>query len=235
MTELTQNFQFNEGTFLKRIKGLYKEAFSIIREKISFFIVVYTLKVTCLGGIFYASILIGEEHQKQVYLNFLELFIVFYISVFVLHSLNQKEERNKLTLLLESLYLLPGFLLQSIFMALSVVIGLVLLILPGLYGLTVFHLAPSLSVLMPDYKGKIFKLGITAAREDYYLNLGLFFTLLLPQAFIYGGGHLLEINPRSLIYFLQSPLSDVFNLFSEVVIFVYLSHFISKFKADRND
>lgn len=171
------------------------------------------------------------ESSAQITQAVFEVLFVFF-NVFFLHALNlraQKMETGPFRVVGEGFLLSFGFILQSLFWALSVLLGGLLLIIPGLICMVVFFLAPMLSVLYPDYEGGIFLL----AKEFFWprfmqtLVYLIAFGILLPYFpyFIHFG--VTGLFESSYSYFLI-PVSNFFYVIAETCLFSYVFRLVSR-------
>ncbi len=161
-------------------------------------------------------------------------FFFLWSSVFFFHMANcqtLKREVPFIKVMGESILLLPGYILQSILWTLSFVIGLALLVLPGIYCGIVFYLAPMISILYPDYSGTTFTLAREFAHEDLKSTaLIVILTGLIP--FIPEGLlFLLTGSLKSIWGLIYSPLGGAVYLFCELIFLFFV---FEKVEAHRN-
>ena len=157
------------------------------------------------------NIIMQNAHWVEMFFQFLLL----YTSVFFIHVVNcniLERKASVLKLFGESILLLPGYILQSIFWLLSSLLGLCLLVIPGIYIGVTFYMAPMLSVLYPDYSGTTFLL----ARELSQENLKATFMLVIVTSFI-------PFIPEGLLFFLTGNVKSIWSLiYSPIGAGVYL-------------
>lgn len=170
-----------------------------------------------------------EEASRMVEICF-QLLLVLYTVIFY-HSLNLKRlnlDHSMGQLLVEGLFLSPGFVLQTLFLILATLVGGVLLIIPGIYAFFVFYYAPVFSVLYPDYEGKLFFHTREICRERLGLTISMILITgilpFLPDGFIF----LLTGSMKNILMAVASPVDGTFYLFFQTMIFEYVFELVHR-------
>lgn len=171
----------------------------------------------------------SEEASRFLEIGY-QLFVVL-VTVSFFHAMNLIRNENKFgvgKIFLETLLLVPGFILQSIFFALAVGLGTLLLIAPGLFALVVFYFAPIFSVLYPDYEGKLFLHTREMVQPHFFLTLTVLLVSgiipFLPDGIIW----LLTGNLKSVVAAIASPLDAGVYLFCQLLVFNFAFELIER-------
>ncbi len=151
--------------------------------------------------------------------------LLVWTTVYFFHRINcllQKRVVSHWAIFGESFLLLPGYILQSILWMLSFLVGICLLVVPGLYSAFAFYLAPGLSVLYPDYSGTTFKLSRELAHENFGATVLIVLVTsiipFLPEGLLYFYTGTLK-GPWSLYY---SPIGSALYFFFELILFFFI-------------
>jgi hypothetical protein len=171
----------------------------------------------------------GEESARTIEIVY-QLILVFFTVCFF-HGLNLialKEKKSFMKIFGESILLTPGFILQSIFFAIAVVLGSALLILPGVYVLFTFYIAPVLAVIYPDYKGRVFmlarELSLTRIKATVAVVLFTAIVPLIPDGLIWLSSGSLKSPATPFI----APFDGALFLFCETVVFTFVYELVSE-------
>lgn len=163
--------------------------------------------------------------------------ILVYLSVCFFHTLSFLEREEKvrpLTIFGEAILLLPGFVLQSLFLGLAFLIGSFLLVVPGFYALVVLYFNPIIAVIYPDYQGKTFTLGPELVRPHWKIAIALIlFTGLLPFA-TEGISWLVMGSVKSWLTPFLAPLDGGLYILCEAVIFQFVYQLVSEHRQSMS-
>ena len=151
--------------------------------------------------------------------------LLVWTTVYFFHRINcilTQREVSQWGIFGESFLLLPGYILQSIFWILSALVGLCLLVVPGIYWGFVFYLAPGIAVIYPDYSGTTFTLSREMAKENIWATILIILVTsivpFVPEALLfYFTGTL-----KGSFSFYYSPIGAVLYLFFELILFFFI-------------
>ncbi|MBC97245.1 MAG: hypothetical protein CME63_05815 [Halobacteriovoraceae bacterium] len=168
----------------------------------------------------------------EIYFQVLLLWTnVFYIHS--IHSIKINREVSKWRIFGESFLLLPGFILQSILWFLSFVLGLCLLVIPGIYTGIIFYMAPILSVLYPDYRGTTFLLAKKFSSQNFkntaFLIILTSFIPFIPEGLLF----FLTGTMKSIWSLLYSPFGGALYFFFELIFILYVYEFVKEDRASQ--
>lgn len=232
-----------------------KSTIGLIKENLFFFFIFWAILLFLDLSNYFLHLQAGPSEENARTVEIIYQVILIYFSVCFFHGLNRwvlsrsqdlgqdfipsslqnsPNKVNVLQLLGESFLLTPGFILQSLFFAFSLVLGSALLVLPGLYVLFVFYFAPVVAVLYPDYQGKIFMLARELALVDIKLTVAtvLFTGLipLIPEGMIWA----LTGSLRSKATPFIAPFDGLLFLFCEALVFVYVFKLVSQHRKETS-
>lgn len=210
--------------------AIFERSLKNFKESIpSLLVFLFFYLVLDLTNFFLQTQVFYSEQESRIVEICYQLCLVLFTVIYY-HSLNLKKmelQHSVSKILLEGVFLSPGFILQTLFFVLTVMIGGLLLVLPGLYAFLVFYFSPVVSVLYPDYEGKIF-LHTRELVSNHLPTTGLMilFTGLVP--FIPDGLiFLLTGNMKNILMAAISPLDGVTYLFCQMMIFEFVFSLVS--------
>lgn len=219
---------------MEPIKEQLKTTYQFIKAHWTYFLIFWfvLLALDLTNYFFHVQAGASEENARVVEIIF-QLLLV-YLSVCFFHGLNLLRLEGRapfFKVIGEGLLLTPGFVLQSIFFALALVTGAALLVVPGLYVLFVFYFAPVVSVLYPDYKGKIFMLAreLTLPHIKAAMLVILFTGILplIPEGLIWLTTGALKSKATPFI----APLDGALFLFCEAVVFSFIFELVATHRS----
>ncbi len=182
----------------------FKRATSYVRDhKLSFISFILFLIIQDLANFALSQEFATHGADPRLLEVAFQLFFLW-SSVYFYHTVSCVASKRKVSwasILGESILLFPGYILQSILWTLSLLAGLFLLIIPGVYSGVVFYMAPMISVLYPDYSGTTF----TLSREFAHHNLKVTFAIVLTTS-------LIPFIPEGLLFFITGSLKSIWGL-----------------------
>ncbi|GEM_PF-4637737 len=171
-----------------------------------------------------------NEAQAQVNQVIFEL-IVLFLNILFLHGLNCRKQDIELgvgKLLFEGALLTPGYILQTIFWILSVLLGATLLVVPGIVAAIIFYFSPVVAVIFPDYKGKVFSLS----KEFFWPSFGRTAAIIISVALVTYFPMILHLGltgqMESSWSWLLIPLNYFLYFTLEVCLFEYVYGFVKE-------
>lgn len=210
---------------------MFKEALKTLKRH-SFLLISYLIfyVVVSILGYFFEDNLSLSEHDIIIKEGIVGLIVTLSL-VCLYHFLNCEKlnlKKSKKEVLGESLLLFPGSILQTILLLLVTILGIVLLVLPGVYAFLIFYFSPWIYVLYPDYKGNILLLtkklvSVEIGKLLKIMALVILF-ILLPE-FLFDIFSF-KIKGVSRIVFLV--LEGVLFIFFNLVVFEYLFKLVSE-------
>lgn len=207
------------------MKQLIGHSKNLISQNISFFFVAWLILLSLDLASYFIQNSWGHDQELGRLIEIGYQLLLVYLSVCFFHALgllNRGEGIRTGTLLGEGLLLTPGFVLHSILFGLIFLLGVVLLVLPGLYAFVMYYFNPLLAVIYPDYKGKIFSLGPQLIRPHWQQAVGvILFSGLLP--FIPEGAVYFSTGAlKSWLTPILAPLDGALYIFCETVAFEFV-------------
>lgn len=222
-------------TVVASIKEVLHQSIELIKKHKSFFILCWVVLLAMDLSSFFAQrhFSYGPEAGRWIEISY--QLILVYLSVCFFHTLSFLEKEQKvspLTILGEGLLLTPGFVLQSIFFGLALLIGSALLVIPGLFVFVLFYFNPLLAVVYPDYQGKTFLLGPELIKPHWKLAIGIILLSglfpLLPE----GGVWLATGSLKSWLTPLLAPLDGALYIICETSAYQFLYKLVEKHRRD---
>lgn len=211
-----------------------KNTFAHVLEHWKFFLVCWLLLISLDLSNYFFHLQAGGSEENARTIEIIFQLILVYFSVCFFHGLNLQALGQKLgffKVVGEAILLTPGFVLQSIFFALSVVVGAALLVLPGFYALFVFYFAPVVAVIYPDYQGKVFLLTreLTLEKPKKAIGIIIFTGLipLIPEGLIWLSTGALKSKATPFI----APLDGMLFLFCEALVFRFVFELVAAHRS----
>lgn len=223
-------------TLIAPLRDIIGQSIELFRRHKAFFIMCQVILLAMDLTSFFAQKYFSYEPEAGRWIEISYQLILVYMSVCFFHTLSFLEREEKvgpLRVFGEGLLLTPGFVLQSIFFGLALLVGSALLVVPGLVAFVLLYFNPLLAVVYPDYKGKTFLLGPELIKPHWKVAIGvILFSGLFP--FLPEGGVWLATGSlKSWLTPLLAPLDGALYIFCETVAYQFIYALVVKHRESQ--
>lgn len=207
------------------IKEVLCQSIELFKRHKAFFLMCWVILLSMDLTSFFIQKNFSYDPEAGRWIEVTYQLVLVYMSVCFFHTLSFLEREEKvspLRVLGEGFLLAPGFVLQSIFFGISLLIASLLLVIPGLFAFVLLYFNPLLAVVYPDYEGKTFFLGPELIKPHWKVAVGvILFSGLFP--FLPEGGIWLATGAlKSWLTPIVAPLDGALYIFCETVAYQFI-------------